>query len=90
MRREKRKNNKMNSNTLIYISGGVLTVAIIAFIITFVAYSNRLNSNSSGILGTEYLSNAENNTLESTAEASSKVGKTIEESKNEISENTMN
>ena len=89
MRREKRKNNKMNSNTLIYISGGVLTVAIIAFIITFVAYSNRLNSNSSGILGTEYLSNAENNTLESTAEASSKVGKTIEESKNEISENTM-
>ena len=77
MRRENRKsNNKMNSNTLIYISGGVLAVSIIAFIITFVAYSNKLNSNSSGILDTQFLSSTEdNNILENTTEASSEIGK---------------
>ena len=90
MSRKKRKKNKMNSNTLIYISGGVLAVAIIAFIITFVVYSNRLNSNSSGILGTDYLSSTEDNTVGNTAEASSEIGKTVEESKNETSnESTM-
>lgn len=90
MRRENRKNNKMNSNTLVYISGGVLAVAIIAFIITFVVYSNRLNSNTSGILGTEFLSstNENTNTLGNTAEASSKIGKTVEESNNETVNNT--
>ena len=82
MRREQR-NNKTNSNTLIYISGGILAVAIIAFIITFIVYSNRLNSNSSGILDTQFLSSIEeNNTIENTAEASSKIGKTVEESEN--------
>ena len=85
MRRENRKNEKMNSNTLMYVSGGVIAVAIIAFIIMFVVYSNRLNSNTSGILDTQFLSNSEgNSTLGNTAEASSKIGKSVEESKNEI------
>lgn len=85
MRREKRKNTKIDSNKLVYISGGVLAVAIIAFVIIFIMYSNRLNSNSAGILGTQYLSNLEDNTnsSENTTEASSKIGKTVEESKNE-------
>lgn len=89
MRREQR-NNKTNSNTLIYISGGILAVAIIAFIITFVIYSNRLNSNSSGILDTQFLSSTdENDLMENTAEASSKMGKTIEESENELNNNSV-
>ena len=90
MRRENRKNNKMNSNKLVYISGGILAVAIVAFIITFIVYSNRLNSNSSGILDTQYLSSIEdNNTAENTTEASSKIGKSVEESKNDITENKV-
>lgn len=85
MRREQRKNKKTNSNTLIYVSGGILAVAIIAFIITFVVYSNRLNSQSSGILDTQFLSSTnENNVIENTTTASSKMGKTIEEAENEL------
>ena len=90
MRRENRKNKGMNSNTLVYISGGVLAVAIVTFIITFIAYSNRLNSNSSGILGTEYLSSSmEDNSIENTAQASTEIGKSVEESKNETSNNMI-
>ena len=84
MRRENRKNKRMDSNRLLYISGGVLAVAIVAFIITFIVYSNRINSNSSGVLDTQFLSSSEdNNTLVNTTEASSKIGKSVEESKNE-------
>ena len=91
MRREKRDNKKMDSNKLVYISGAVLAVAIVGFVITFIMYSNRLNSNSAGILGTQYLSNIEehNNILGNTTEASSKIGKSVEESKNEISNNQV-
>ncbi len=88
MRREQRKNNnKSNSNTLIYISSGVLAVAIIAFIITFIVYSNKLNSNSSGILDTEYLSSNNENIIENTTSASSSMGKTVDESQNDIQNN---
>lgn len=90
MRREQRKNNhQTNSNTFLYVTGGILAVAIIAFIITFVVYSNKLNSDSSGILDTQYLSNIENNNLlnENTTSASSSMGKTVEESENELVEN---
>ena len=53
MRRENRK-NRVNSNMSIYITGGVLVLAIAAFIITFVVYSNKLDSDSYG-LDSEYL-----------------------------------
>ena len=90
MRRENRKNNKMDSNTIVYIAGGILAVAIVAFIITFIVYSNRFNSNSSGVLDSQFLSSSEdNNTLGNTAEASSKIGKSVEESKNEINNNVV-
>lgn len=85
MRREQRKRRDNNSNTLVYISGGILAVAIIAFIITFVVYSNRLNSNSSGILDTQFLSSVgENNILGNTTSASSSMGKTVNESENKM------
>lgn len=82
-RTKKKRDN--NSNTLVYISGGILAVAIIAFIITFVVYSNRLNSNSSGILDTQFLSTVgENNIVENTTSASSSMGKTVNESESEM------
>ena len=85
MRREQRKNTKTNSNTFIYISGGILGLAIIAFIITFVVYSNRLNSNSAGILDTQFLSeNQDNIIIENTTSASTSMGKTVEDSVNEL------
>ena len=91
MRRENRRENRTNSNTLMYISGGILAVAVIAFVITFIVYSNRLNSNSSGVLDTQFLSSTEesSNTLGNTAEASSKIGKSVEESKNQTVSNQL-
>ena len=85
MRREQRKNTKTNSNKFIYLSGGILGLAIIAFIITFVVYSNRLNSNTSGILDTQFLSESQENIkAENTTSASTSMGKTVEESENEL------
>lgn len=84
MRREQRRSRKhpTNSNTLLYISGGVLAVAVVSFIIAFVLYSNRLNENSSGIIGVEHLSSNYGNTIENTTVASSKIGKSINEAEN--------
>ena len=90
MRRENRK-NRANSNMSIYITGGVLVLAIAAFIITFVVYSNKLDSDSYG-LDSEYLAQYTNQntniTSENTTTASSSIGKTIEESKNSLTNNT--
>lgn len=91
MRREQRKKQKNNSNTLVYVSGGILAVAIIAFIIAFVSYYNRLNSDSTGILDTQFLSSTNENIVnENTTSASSSMGKTVEESENQLEANTTN
>ena len=109
MRRENRGKNKINSNTTIFITGGVLLLAIATFVITFVIYSNKLDSDLYA-LDSEYIAqytnsaqnNIENNnesSNEETASASSSIGKTVEESKNntiiqedkkeEVKENTI-
>ena len=87
MRREQRKNNhKTNSNTIFYISGGVLAAAIIAFIIAFVVYANRLNTDTSDF--TQYLASTDNMAAENTTSASSKIGKTVEEAENMVNNTT--
>ena len=90
MRRENRKSG-VNSNMSIYITGGVLVLAIAAFIITFVVYSNKLDSDSYG-LDSEYLAQYTNQntniTSGNTTTASSSIGKTVEESKNNLNNNT--
>ena len=92
MRRENRGKNKINSNTTIFITGGALILAIATFVITFVLYSNKLESNLYA-LDSEYIAqytnsahnNIDNNTVdEQTTSASSSIGKTVEESKNNI------
>lgn len=88
MRREKRSANKGGSNMSLYITGGVLLLAIAAFVITFVVYSNKIDSDLYA-LDSEYLAKGnyiakENN--ENTTSASSSIGKTVAESKN----NTVN
>lgn len=91
MRRENRKQNKASSNTTIYITGGILLVAIAAFIITFIVYSNKLDNGvysfDSDYLA-QYTNTEENNKDKETASASSSIGKTVEESENTL--NTTN
>lgn len=84
MRREKRNTNKAGSNMSLYITGGVLLLAIAAFVITFVVYSNKIDSDLYA-LDSEYLSKGNYITKEdnqNTASASSSIGKTVAESKN--------
>lgn len=89
MRRKNRKSG-VNSNMSIYITGGVLVLAIAAFIITFVVYSNKLDTDSYS-LDSEYLAQYTNQntniTLGNTTTASSSIGKTVEESKNSLNNN---
>lgn len=92
MRRENRNKNKINSNSSVYITGGVLLLAIVAFVIAFVVYSNKLDSDSY-ILDSEYLSKYNTgNTIENdnTTSASSSIGKTVEESTNNTNVNNNN
>lgn len=88
MRREKRGEGKTGSNMSVYITGGILLVAIAAFVITFVVYSNQLDSDLYA-LDSEYLSRY-NNTIENdTTSASTSIGKTVEESQNTLEENEV-
>ena len=89
MRREKKNQNSTGSNASLYITGGLLLVAIAAFVITFVVYSHQLDSDLYA-LDSEYLSKY-NNTIENdTTSASTSIGKTVEESENSLKENEVN
>lgn len=83
MRRENRSKNKFNSNMTVYITGGVLIVAIATFIISFMVYSNRLDGDLYA-LDSEYLAKYNYITTEdnNTTSASSSIGKTVEEAQN--------
>ena len=91
MRRENRGKNKINSNTTIFITGGALLLAIAIFVITFVLYSNKLESDLYA-LDSEYIAqytnstqnNLDNTVEEQTTSASLSIGKTVEESKNNV------
>lgn len=91
MRRENRNKNKFNSNMTVYITGGVLLVAIATFIIAFIVYSNRLDGDLYA-LDSEYLAKYNYITTEdnNTTSASSSIGKTLEESKNTSNINSDN
>lgn len=87
MRRENRKQNKINSNKTVFITGGILLLAIATFVITFIVYSNKLDSDLYS-LDSEYLAQYTNTSNEAekgeeTASASSSIGKTVEESEQE-------
>ena len=83
MRREARRKKEDNFNTLIYISGGILVIAIIAFIVTFIMYSNKLKDQQISI-ETEKLSQiVPNDEEEESTAASTQIGKTVEESAND-------
>jgi len=92
--RERQNRIKKNSNTSVFITGGVLILAIATFIITFIVYSNKLD-NDLYSFDSEYLAQYTNTlevdiTNEVTESASSSIGKTVEESENIIKEETNN
>lgn len=97
MRRENRNMRNLqdgnNFKNILYLAGSILGVAIIAFVITFVLYSNKLNEeakmsklNSEKIVG--LVPNEEDDKIsEDISEVNSKFGKKVEESQNEVKEN---
>ena len=84
MRKENRRqarDNGLDFKKILYISGSILALAIIAFVITFLTYGNKLEQNTKmSRLNTSIVDNYSENT----EEASSQFGKTVNEMSNEI------
>lgn len=92
MRRDVRRNNQedLSSKIIKYSAIGVAILAVIVF--TILIYSKNLNEDvKEGTLTSEQISSIFNstNSSENTESASLEIGKTVEESKNEIIENTI-
>lgn len=90
MRRDQRIKEKDDFKKVLYVSGIILTVALIAFIAIFVSYYNSLKDNSSNFDTLSIAKNAENKTKnEILEEASMAIGKTVDESQNTLNENII-
>jgi len=90
-RREKVDNNGFRH--FIFLSGGVVLVIFVAFVITFIVYNNKIKNSTYSALTTEKIAELVPNTDEYLNEtttyiekASSDIGKSIEEAINEIEE----
>jgi len=81
---KKNKHKEENLNSFIYVSGGILGIVMIAIIVTFFAYAAKIrkNSNSSNLEQAKVTELSSNNT--ETESASTEIGKTVEEAKNEL------
>lgn len=83
MRRENRK--KQRNMNILYISGIVLGLAVIAFVITFIVYGNELNEEAqNSMLSSQKIADLVPSIEEVSEEASSEFGKKVEESKEQI------
>ena len=80
MRRENRRRpveDGLDGKKMLYITGSVLALAVIVFVITFLIYGNKLNHNT-GIAKTNRNNNTIGN-LVASEETSSSMGKTVNE-----------
>ena len=86
MRRENRKDfngEGLDFKSILYISGSILAIALIGFIVTFFIYGNSLEDDTSlGRLDTTYEQNTET--------TSSDFGKTVNEMENDITKYAVN
>lgn len=92
MRRENRKEKTKTYNfkNIIYLSGSILGLTIIIFVITFVVYGNRLNKQAKeSMLNNIRISDLVPSLIDNSTAASSEIGKTVEEQMNNIIENTV-
>lgn len=91
MRRETRKGDTQNNKNLFYIGGSILGIGILAFTITFVLYGNKMNEEQSRLDTGKIAQLVQNttNTTTNTQAASTQMGKSVEESKNQVKENTI-
>lgn len=84
MRRENRRNlgkKSLETKKVLYISGSILAIAIIGFVITFFIYGNKLEQDTTlGKLNTNIMDSYSENT----EAASLEFGKTVNEMENEI------
>lgn len=92
MRRDSRKRENLNENIIKYTGIGVIIIAIIVFMLLM--YSKNLNDKvKEGTLSSDEISsilNNNNNITElNTESASSEIGKSVNETKNEIVENEI-
>ena len=87
-RKTRKKENSEKKKNILYIGGSILGIGIIAFAITFVLYGNKMDETSSDTAGkiAALMQNAATNT----ESASMQIGKTLEESKNELQTNSVN
>ena len=82
MRRENRRNQVeegLDTKKMLYITGSVLALAVIVFVITFLLYSNKLNGSTElGKLNTNSIGNIKSE------ETSTSYGRTVNEMQNEV------
>ena len=86
MRRENRKDNVeggLNLKNILYVSGSILAIAIIGFVATVLIYGNSDDGTKIGMINTSIVDNYSVNFEENTEEASSQLGRTINEISNE-------
>ena len=87
MRRENRRNKKeegINGKNLLYITGTILALSIIAFVVSFFVYGNKLNKDQQIAKNNEKLNTL--GTLEAVTETSTSYGKNVNEMKEKNSE----
>ena len=90
MRRETRKReNKENNRNILYLGGSLIGIGIISFVITFILYGNKMEEQSD--LSSQKIATLVQEAASDSQSASSQMGKTVEESTNEITnvENTI-
>ena len=89
MRRDTRKHKEENSNkNILYIGESILGIGIIVFAITFVVYGNKMENQAD--IGTGKITALVQESSGNTLVTSTQMGKTVEESKNEITQESTN
>ena len=86
MRRNLRRERKEKNHNLFYIGGSIVLIGLIAFAVTFVVYGNKMDKQAN--IDSQKIASLVKESTTDSAEVSTKVGKTVEESQNEIQKNT--
>ena len=88
MRRGRREKESNGFRHFAFLSGGIVLIMLITFVVTLIVYNNKLKKSSYSTLTTEKIAdlvpNITENTDEQLEQASSKIGKSIQEAINEI------